>query len=167
MKRQLLCPLLCACLLLCAGCGSSSPPNAASASSAATSPVPSFSSSTPADTGGHVDVDLTVLSSTMVYAEVYNMMTTPAAYVGKTVKVSGEYYAAFLPELQQVYFFVLISDAAACCQQGLEFIWSGNHTYPNDYPEDWAPIQVTGVFSSYQDQGETFYYLVVDEIVRL
>ena len=31
------------------------------------------------------DVDLTNLSSTMVYSEVYNMMSTPENYIGKTV----------------------------------------------------------------------------------
>ena len=31
------------------------------------------------------EVDLTNLSSTMVYSEVYNMMSTPASYIGKTV----------------------------------------------------------------------------------
>ena len=32
-----------------------------------------------------VDVDLTVLSSTMVYSEAYNMMYYPENYIGKTV----------------------------------------------------------------------------------
>lgn len=34
-----------------------------------------------------IDVDLTQLSSTMIYAEVYNMMVTPDEYVGKTVRM--------------------------------------------------------------------------------
>ena len=39
-----------------------------------------------------VDVDLTVLSSTMVYSEVYNMLyNDPAHYLGKTVKARGEF----------------------------------------------------------------------------
>ena len=39
---------------------------------------------------GKVDVDLTVLSSTMVYSEVYNMLyNDPAHYLGKTVKARG------------------------------------------------------------------------------
>ena len=41
---------------------------------------------------GKVDVDLTVLSSTMVYSEVYNMLyNDPAHYLGKTVKARGEF----------------------------------------------------------------------------
>ena len=39
---------------------------------------------------GKVDVDLTVLSSTMVYSEVYNMLYyDQESYYGKTVKANG------------------------------------------------------------------------------
>ena len=38
-----------------------------------------------------VDVDLTRLSSTMVYSEVYNMMYTPGDYIGKTIKMTGQF----------------------------------------------------------------------------
>ena len=41
-----------------------------------------------------IDVDLTALSSTMVYAEVYNMITAPEQYRGKVVKMEG----LFAPE---------------------------------------------------------------------
>ena len=36
-----------------------------------------------------VDVDLTTLSSTMVYAEVFNMMMSPDDYIGKTIRMTG------------------------------------------------------------------------------
>ena len=36
-----------------------------------------------------VDVDLTTLSSTMVYSEVFNMMMEPIAYEGQTIKMDG------------------------------------------------------------------------------
>lgn len=38
---------------------------------------------------GQIDVDLTKLSSSMVYAEVFNMMVQPQDYVGKQVKMAG------------------------------------------------------------------------------
>ena len=39
--------------------------------------------------GVDADVDLTQLSSTLVYAEVYNMASNPQSYVGKTVRMKG------------------------------------------------------------------------------
>ena len=38
---------------------------------------------------GGVDVDLTKLSSTMVYAVVNDMLIKPDSYIGKTVRMSG------------------------------------------------------------------------------
>ena len=111
-----------------------------------------------------VDVDLTALSSTMVYAEVYNMMTNPDGYMGKTIKMSGPYYASFYDETGSYYHYVIIEDATACCQSGLEFIWKGEHSYPNDYPPDQTKIEVVGVFESYEELGRTYYNLSVDDI---
>lgn len=111
-----------------------------------------------------VDVDLTLLSSTMVYAEVYNIMMNPTQYIGKTIKINGPYYAQYFDETGLFYHYVIIEDATACCAQGLEFIWNGEHIYPDDYPEDQTRIEVIGVFDSYEELDETWYYLAVNDI---
>lgn len=111
------------------------------------------------------DVDLTILSSTMVYAEVYNMMLNPDEYVGKTIKIKGPYYAEYWDDTQKYYHYVIISDATACCQSGIEFIWDDNsHVYPDEYPENETEIEIRGVFSSYEELGQKYYYLNVEEI---
>jgi len=111
-----------------------------------------------------IDVDLTVLSSTMVYAEVYNMMANPDDYVGKTIKMNGPYYASYFDQTGLYYHYIIIEDATACCQQGLEFIWNGDHSYPDDYPEEQTKIEVAGIFGSYDELDRIYYYLSVDEI---
>lgn len=100
-----------------------------------------------------LDVDLTRLSSTMVYSEVYNMMYTPNDYIGKTVKMKGQFAYYEDPETKAQYFACIIADATACCSQGLEFILTGEHTYPNDYPEVGSEITVTGTFELYTENG--------------
>lgn len=112
-----------------------------------------------------VDVDLTVLSSTMVYAEVYNMMSNPEEYVGKTIKIKGQYYSEYLDDTQKYYHYVIISDATACCQSGIEFIWDDNsHVYPDEYPENETEIEISGVFNSYEELGQKYYYLSIENI---
>lgn len=110
-------------------------------------------------------VDLTALSSTMVYAEVFNMMMEPERYIGRTIKMKGLYYASYYDVTRKYYHYVIITDAAACCVQGLEFVWLGEHTYPDDYPEDDTEIEVTGVFKSYDEENITFYYIETDAII--
>ncbi|MBE5830592.1 MAG: hypothetical protein E7306_02495 [Butyrivibrio sp.] len=103
-----------------------------------------------------VDVDLTVLSSTMVYSEVYNMMVSPDNYKGKTVKMKGQFVPYYDEATGKYYFACFISDATACCSQGIEFILSDDYTYPADYPQEGDTICVIGTFDTYME-GESMY----------
>ncbi len=104
----------------------------------------------------NLDVDLTKLSSTMVYSEVYNMMNTPDDYIGKTVKMKGQFAYYEDPETKAQYFACIIADATACCQQGLEFELNGKHIYPDDYPELGSEITVTGTFEVYTENNAQY-----------
>lgn len=104
-----------------------------------------------------VDVDLTQLSSTMVYSEVYAMATEPEQYIGKTVKMEGlfatqEYNGARL-------YACIVQDATACCAQGLEFELAEELVYPDDYPETGAEITVVGTFDFYKEEVDGNYYI--------
>lgn len=175
MKR-IFCLLLAVCMMasLCA-CGKDvgndtlSSDEEASAS-AESIPTPkeqetSEESEQPQASSNGVDVDLTVLSSTMVYSEVYNMLyNDPAHYLGKTVKARGTFsiYQLVTDGVLQpdpVSYACIISDAAACCAEGMEFVLKGDLTYPDDYPELGTEITVIGEFQSYEENGMTGYHL--------
>ena len=81
------------------------------------------------------------------------MMYTPNDYIGKTVKMKGQFAYYEDPETKSQYFACIIADATACCSQGLEFILTGENTYPNDYPEVGLEITVTGIFEVYTENG--------------
>ena len=112
-----------------------------------------------------VDVDLTVLSATMVYAEVFNIMSNPDDYLGKTIRAAGLYYSAFYDVTGVYYHFIYIEDAAACCSQGLEFMLSDELSYPDYSPLTQTRIEIVGVFDSYIEESKTYHYLIVDDIV--
>ncbi len=90
------------------------------------------------------DVDLTELSSTMVYSEVYNMMATPDNYIGKTVRMSGS--MAVSKGDNQTYYACIIKDATACCSQGIEFVLD-----EGSYPPQNTDITVYGTFTTYKE----------------
>lgn len=116
--------------------------------------------------GSEVDVDLTELSSTMVYSEVYSMILSPEKYIGKTIKMHGQFAVAQGVDANgnaapdKLYFACLIADATACCAQGIEFVLEGEHPYPDDYPEPGAEVTVIGNFQPYAENGMTWYRLV-------
>ena len=106
-----------------------------------------------------VDVDLTLMGKDLIYATVYQMMSKPEEYEGKTIRIEGKYYASYYPITDKYYNYCLIADALACCSQGLEFELGGDAVYPDDYPEDQSQVIVTGVFETYTEEaGQTFYY---------
>lgn len=113
----------------------------------------------PQPIAAEIDVDLTALSSTMVYSEVYNMVYTPADYLGKTVKMRGQ-FAVYEGDSRN-YYACLIADATSCCSQGIEFVVQDARTYPDDYPELGTEITVVGTFDTYQE-GETTYCQLID-----
>ena len=181
MMNRLLCLLLAAFMMLslCA-CGKGSEKDAGNDTPSSDVEVSAPTESIPAPneqespgesepsqpSAGKVDVDLTVLSSTMVYSEVYNMLyNDPARYLGKTVKARGTFsiYQLVTDGVLQpdpLSYACIISDAAACCAEGMEFVLKDDLAYPDDYPELGAGITVIGEFQSYEENGTTWYHLV-------
>jgi len=88
-----------------------------------------------------VDFDISVMNANMVYAQVFDMMMQPEVYKDKIIRISGDYYR--LPDNKgNMTNAVIIRDALACCQQGMEFKWDFGETVP----ERETHITVTGPF---------------------
>lgn len=113
-------------------------------------------SDSPKISDNDIDLDLTTLSSTMVYSEVYNIMLNPDSYLGKKIRMNGPFSVFENPKTGQLYFACIISDATACCAQGIEFTLEGDYIYPDDYPELGESITVSGVFETYDEDGYTY-----------
>ncbi len=108
-----------------------------------------------------VDIDLTAMSSTMVYSEVYQMCYYPEEYIGKTVKMDGMYSFFYDSESGNSYYACIISDATACCAQGIEFKLL-DEQYP---PEDTEYVAVKGVFDLYEEDGVNYCTLKDAELL--
>lgn len=112
-----------------------------------------------ANTSSDVDYDLTNMNSDMVYATVYQMMVDPDTYIGKTFRMSGQYYGTYYEPTSQYYHYCIIQDALACCAQGMEFVWEdGSHIYPDEYPEESTNVVVEGTFETYREDGDDSLY---------
>lgn len=106
-----------------------------------------------------IDYDLTQMGSDMVYATVFQMMSTPEEYEGKMIRMQGRYYSTWYDATSKYYHYVVIQDALACCAQGMEFVWDdGEHIYPDDYPEENDDVVVTGIFETYKEDGDDSLY---------
>ena len=107
-----------------------------------------------------VDLDLSGMSGTVVYAQVYNMLYDPDAYLGKIIRMAG-YYNYYDDQAHGVvYHACIVPDATACCAQGIEFVRAGEHIWPDEYPEIGTDIIVTGRLEMYEEDGVKYLHLV-------
>lgn len=117
-----------------------------------------------------IDIDLNNLNANVVYSQVFLMMTEPDKFIGKRIRMSGQFnvYAAQEgnPSGVTEYYAIIIADAQACCQQGIEFVWPG-HTYPEGFPEVKSNASVTGIFEVYEENGKKYCRLVADTVEPL
>lgn len=122
-------------------------------------------SSVSAQASGDV-VDLTKLNGTMMYSQVFDMMSNPQKYMGKRVVMRGQFsfYQPMdgdgKPIPDRIYCSCVIADATACCSQGLEFDLANKPASLEDYPAAGDDIEVSGTFSTYDEGGFTYCRLI-------
>lgn len=107
--------------------------------------------------------DMSRMSATMAYAQLYNIFMEQEKYVGQTLRMRGQYAPMRDENGQAKYHFIMVYDNAACCELGLEFIWLS----PGAYPKDQSLIELTGVFDICNDGGEKFCVLRVKDVTVL
>ncbi len=111
-----------------------------------------------------VDLDLTKMSATMIYSTIFDMLIMAEDYIEKNIKVKGWFETYVDTETGKLYYAVIVPDATACCQQGLEFVWPGNHTYPDDFPKPGDDITVTGIYKLIETDGVSYTYLEANSV---
>ncbi len=112
-----------------------------------------------------VDLDMSGMSGTVVYAQIYNLVSDPAPWLGKIIRMAG-YYSYYDDQEQGiVYHACIIPDATACCAQGIEFVRAGEPNWPDDYPGEGADITVTGRLEIYEENGYSYLHLVDAEVL--
>ena len=112
----------------------------------------------------NVDVDMTVMSSTMIYAAVYQIVTDPVGSLEKKLKVQGTFDVFSDDDLGVNYYFIFVADAQACCEQGLELYFPDSYVFPDDYPPSGEDIEIIGTFTSHFDYAVEYYYVAVEEV---
>ena len=114
-----------------------------------------------------IDVDIAGLRLLVVHGEVNKILTNPENYIGKRVRMSGNYYYMTSQDRSMRYHYIAVEPGDSCCVRGLEFAWDADGAFPDGFPNEWADIEITGVYASYTESGETYYYIAVEEFEAL
>ena len=153
--KKLLALILSLCLVL-SGCSGQQVQQDSSASSQ------SQPSAQEAQAAEAVDLDFTRMSSTMVYAYVYNIVCSPEDFLGQRFRIGGISDQSYWDQTDTVYHYVVIEDATACCAQGLEFVLTSED---DAYPLPGADIEISGEWAQYEEDGEIYFHILADQIV--
>ena len=89
------------------------------------------------------DIDISRMSGTMVYGQVYQMVMYPSKYLGKHIKMKGIFSSYYDEEQERRFYGCVIQDALACCSQGLAF----------ELAKPRKLITITGDFDFESDEG--------------
>lgn len=108
------------------------------------------------------ELDLTGMSGTMLYTMIYNIMMQPDDYLGRTIRVKGQFSAYVDEKSGRSYYACFIADAAGCCAQGLEFLPAAALVYPDDFPEPGTDITVSGEFDLIKEENGFRYFVLKD-----
>lgn len=122
------------------------------------SPAPQESEKPP-KTYDKIDLDLSKLNDLLVYSELYNVVSEPEKHIGEVICLRGQFALYRNNVTNELLYACMITDATACCSQGIEFEPQESYSYPDDYPKIGKNITVTGVFESYEEDEETYYRL--------
>mgnify|MGYP004594406669 CR=1 FL=1 len=178
MKKALLI-MLCAAALALTGCGQKTPDTTANTLTTAAptqtvqivqtesptaAPVFSEEAEAPAVESSAAEIDLTSMSSTMVYSYVFNMVSAPDDFIGQRFRIQGIYDEGLWEPTNQMYHYIIIADATACCAQGLEFVLTDESAA---YPQPGDEIEISGVFSTYEEEGNLYIQIVADSIKKV
>jgi len=109
--------------------------------------------------GSILDYDLTKMNANMVYAQIFELMLNPEEYKDKVFKINGTFMISPDQEGKDAY-AVLIKDALACCQQGLEF----KYDFGQDVPLVGTEMTITGKYVLTEKDGISHNYLVANKI---
>ncbi len=142
------------------------PENALPAEEAAVAANNATSASAATSSGGtKIDYDLSSMNANMVYAEVFNMMAEPEIYDEKTVRMKGKFaaYPNSPTANGGTAYAVIITDALACCQTGIEF----KYDFGGKLPKEGDEITVTGRYVTAFLSGDIAYNYVKADSVEM
>ena len=121
----------------------------------------------PAPVATKIDYDLSNYNFTMISSFFFQMLIEPETYENKTFKIKGKFQTFDNEEDPTAlpYFSVIMNDATMCCQEGIDFVWQGDHNWPADYPDQDQEITIIGKYIVTETDGMTYNYILASDIL--
>ncbi len=104
------------------------------------------------------DLDISILSEKKEYEAMVDILNSPGEYVGKVIKMSGQYYLYYDEETEDTYPNCVLYDECGCAA-GVEF-----QLKAGEYPKTGTNITIQGKYGLYKE-GDDQYYALLDAVI--
>lgn len=111
-----------------------------------------------------IHYDLSEMNEVMILSMLFQINMNPDFFLGTTIKISGRFFRAYSDFSDRYYNYAMFTDAAGCCQDGLEFLLTGKENIAENYPAQDEEITVIGQLDLLEIDGYTYPYLKVAEV---
>ena len=113
------------------------------------------------------DIDFTRMNYNMISGKLFDVLIDSQKYLGKTIRFKGQYFPTREESLGVTMHSVLIYDATACCQTGLQFelINSENIDESELYPSVSENIEIFGKLRCKEINGMDYFYVECERFV--
>jgi hypothetical protein len=109
------------------------------------------------------DYDLSSLSTEDGYNQIVEMNQTPGECLYKTIKIKGMYYNSYSSATDSYYDYIVLTNDSET-PVGFEFKY-GDIDF--SYLENGTVIEMSGMFSAYEEGGIDYCYLAADTMTVL
>ena len=58
-----------------------------------------------------------------------------------------------------------MNDVTMCCQEGIDFVWTGDYKWPQDSPKQDQEITIIGKYIVTEEDGISYSYILASDIV--
>ena len=116
---------------------------------------------------GKFDYDLSKMGQSVAYAQLTDFMNNQPSYLGKTIKIKGDFYIQPSDDNSKNYYYIILNDTTACCSAYIECIADGCELpakSSNPDTGDIVTVTAEGVIDSYEEYGQKYYVLKANSI---
>ncbi len=111
-----------------------------------------------------IDTDLSALDANMAYAALVDISSSAYDHEGEIIRITGQFNWYTDEATGEKQYGCVVSDAAACCTQGIYFVPADSKIIPEDVFGENQQITVTGKFDV--AQGSNYeYYRLADSVI--
>ena len=103
------------------------------------------------------------MSATVAYSYAQNLASAPDQFLGQRFRIRGTYDEQLWDVTGLTYHYIVITDVSSCCMQGLEFVLTDESA---SYPQVGEEFEISGVLSTYVENGTLYAQITADQYQR-